>query len=430
MKLWIPALTTALLVARFVTPADAQFSCSTVARAGQADPDGPVFGNRFRDEVAINAAGDAGFVARAGGARDKLYFYPGAGAGQVVARADGPAPGGAAFRSQRTFFFPSMNDAADIAFLAHLVVGQGVFVRDGGVLEAGATRSQASPGGGVFDSFPMVGDIDAASQVAFVARVTDGPGGVFLYASATDSLSSLVLDGTGTLDGRKICTTHSIDLGNAGFATLRASSKIDCADPNESARHGIFILTGLGISTVALAGAAAPSSGSSFAKFLDTPRINASNDIAFRATTVGTNKTDGIFVWSFATATTSTAVRTADAAPLVGGSFATNQSFNLSDAGDVILNAKIKASPARFGIFALGVVDTPVLVKTDAPPTDAFGLGATFARFSKTNGTSAGGDWIGLRVRVNDTALPPTKEAVIRCAGSPSGAFIDGEVLL
>ena len=426
MKLRIAAVATALLVARLATPAGAQLACSTVARSGQLDPDGVSYRNRFRDEVAMNAGGDAVFIARARGARDKLYFYPGAGAGEVVARADGPAPGGGAFRSQRTFFFPSVNDGGDVAFLGHLVSGQGVFVRAGGLLEAGAVRSLPSPGGGVFDSFSMVGDIDATSRVPFVARVFGGPGGVFLYAAATDALSGLVLDGTPTLEGRMICVTHAVDLGQSGFATIRAASKINCADPDESARHGIFLVTGLGISTVVLAGDAAPGIGSSFVKFFDTPRINASNDIAFRATTSGTTKTDGIFLWSYATASISTAVRTTDAAPSVGGSFAANQSFNLSDAGDVILNARIKRSTARFGIFALGAVDVPVLVETDAPPTDAFAPGAIFTRFSKTSASSADGNRIALRVRVLDLAPPPTKEAVIRCAGSPSGAFVDG----
>ena len=426
MKLRIAAVATALLVARLATPAGAQLACSTVARAGQLDPDGVSYRNRFRDEVAMNAGGDAVFIARARGARDKLYFYPGAGAGEVVARADGPAPGGGAFRSQRTFFFPSVNDGGDVAFLGHLVSGQGVFVRAGGVLEAGAVRSLPSPGGGVFDSFSMVGDIDATSRVPFVARVFGGPGGVFLYASATDALSGLVLDGTPTLEGRMICVTHAVDSRPERLRDdprrvqdqLRGSRRVGAARhlPGHGARH---LDRGPGRRR-------RPGIGSSFVKFFDTPRINASNDIAFRATTSGTTKTDGIFLWSYATASISTVVRTTDAAPSVGGSFAANQSFNLSDAGDVILNARIKRSTARFGIFELGAVDVPALVETDAPPTDAFAPGAIFTRFSKTSASSADGSRIALRVRVLDLAPPPTKEAVIRCAGSPSGAFVDG----
>mgnify|MGYP000231380861 CR=1 FL=1 len=430
MKPWICALAASFLTAGLVTPADAQFGCSTVARAGQLDPDGLVYSNTFREEVAVNTSSDAVFVAKASGARDKLYFYPSVGAGQVVARADGPAPSGGTFRSQRAFFFLSVNDVDDVAFFGELVAGQGVFVRDGGALETGAVRSQTSPGGGVFDSFTMVGDIDASSQVPFVATVAGGPGGAFLYASASDSLSSLALDGAATLDGREICATQAVDLGNAGFATVRATSKLDCSDGGESPRTGIFIVTGLGISTIVLDGDAAPLGGSTFSKFEDTPRINAGNDIAFHASTVGTPRTDGVFVWDFATDTISTAVRKGDAAPVVGGSFAKNQSFDFDDAGDVILNVKLRASPALSGIFELGVVDTAALVKTDAPPTDAFGIGSSFTRFSSTNGTSTDGYRIGLQVRVKDTAPPSAKAGVIRCAGSPSGAFIDGEVLL
>jgi hypothetical protein len=430
MKTWIPALATVFLTTGFVTVAGAQFTCSTVARAGQLDPDGRVYGNVFRDEVAINASGDAVFVAKANGARDKLYFYPGAGAGEVIARADGPAPSGGTFRSQRAFFFLSLNDLDDVAFFGQLVAGQGVFVRDGGVLETGAVRSQASPGGGVFDSFPMVGDIDAASQVPFVATVDGGPGGAFVYASATNSVSSLVLNEAATLDGREICSTQAVDLGTPGFATIRAISKVDCSNAGESARSGVFLVTGGGISTVVLTGDASPIGGATFAKLLGTPRINAGNDIAFRATTAGTTKTDAIFVWDFATDSIATAVRKGDAAPAVGGSFSANQSFRFDDGGDVLLNAKLKASPAKFGIFEIGTTDAPALVKTDAPPTDGFGFGSTYVRFSKVNGASTDGERIGLQVRVRDTTPPSAKSGVVRCAGSPSGAFVDGEVLL
>lgn len=427
MKTWTTALAATILTTGLATSAAAQFTCSTVARAGQVDPDGFVYGNVFRDEVGINSSGDAVFVARANGARDKLYFYPSAGAGEVIARADGPAPSGGTFRSQRAFFFLSVNDVDDIAFFGELVAGQGVFVRDGGSLETGAVRSQASPGGGVFDSFPMVGDIDGASQVPFLATVDGGPGGAFVYASTSNAVSSLVLDDAATLDGREICSTQAVDLGNPGFATIRATSKVDCSNAGESARTGIFLVTVGGISTVVLDGDASPLGGSNFGKFIDTPRINAGNDIAFRATTVGTTKTDGIFVWDFATDSIATAVRKGDAAPAVGGSFSANQSFDFDDGGDVLLNAKLRASPARFGIFELGLTDAPAVVKTDAPPTDAFGFGSSYVRFSAVNGASTDGERIGLQVRVRDTTPPASKGAVIRCAGSPSGAFVDGE---
>ena len=426
MKPSISALAAAFLLAVFATAADAQPSCSTVARGGQLDPDGQFYSNTFRSEVAINSAGNAMFVARPYGARDKLYFYPSAGAAQVIARADGPAPNGGTFRSQRAFLSLSVNDLDDLAFSAHLVSGDGVFLRDGGVLEAAAMRSQAAPSGGVFEAFPMVGAIDAASRVPFVARIAGGADGAFVYDSSTDVLASLVLDGAATLDGRQICSIQAVDLGTGSFATIRASSKLICSDASEVARNGIFIVTGLGISTVALDGDAAPIGGSVFARFLDTPRINASNDIAFRAKTGGTTKTDGVFVWDFATDTITTAVRKGDAVPVVGGSVAANQSFAFDDAGDVILNAKIAASSARFGILKFGAVDSTLLVKTDAPPSDVFGPGSTFVRFSTLDGTSPDGNRFALQVRVTDTAPPSAKGAVIRCAGSPSGAFIDG----
>jgi hypothetical protein len=420
----------ALLVAALSGTAHAQFSCSTVARAGQLDPDGLVYGNVFRDEVAVNDAGDAVFVARANGARDKLYFYPGAGAGQVVARADGPAPNGGTFRSQRSFFSLSVNDADDVAFFAQLVSGQGVFVRDGGSLETAAVRSQASPAGGVFDSFPFVGDIDAASRVPFVATVDGGTSGVFVYDSTANSVASLVLDGAATLDGREVCSTQAVDLGVGGAAVLRATSKTSCANVAETAKSGLFRVSGLGISTLLLAGDASPIGGSTYAKLLDTPRINAVGDVAFRATTVGTTRTDAIFVRDAGTGMVSLVEREGNAAPVVGGSFGANQSFRFADSGDVSLNVKLRSTPAKFGIFDLGLVDAPAVVGTDAPPLDAFGAGSSYTRFSRMNGASDDGFRIGVQVRVRDTNPPSAKGGVVRCAGSASGAFLDGESFL
>lgn len=417
----------ALLVTALSGTADAQFSCSTVARAGQLDPDGLVYGNVFRDEVAVNDAGDAVFVARANGARDKLYFYPSLGAGQVVARAEGPAPNGGTFRSQRSFFSLSVNDADDVAFFAQLVSGQGVFVRDGGSLETAAVRSQASPAGGVFDSFPFVGDIDGASRVPFVATVDGGSGGVFVYDSASNAVSTLVLDGAATLDGREVCSTQAVDLGLAGAAVIRATSKTSCANAAESAASGLFLVNGLGVSTLLLAGDASPIGGSTYAKLLDTPRLNATGDVAFRATTIGTTRTDAIFVRDGGTGTVTVAEREGDAAPVVGGSFGANQSFRFADSGNVLLNVKLRSTPAKFGVFDLGVVDAPALVKTDAPPTDGFGVGSSYTRFSRTNGASEDGFRIGVQVRVRDTVPPSAKGGVVRCAGSASGAFVDGE---
>ena len=112
---------------------------------------------------------------------------------------------------------------------------------------------------------------------------------------------------------------------------------------------------------------------------------------------------------------------------MVGGSFGANQSFRFADSGNVLLNVKLRSTPAKFGVFDLGVVDAPALVKTDAPPTDGFGVGSSYTRFSRINGASEDGFRIGVQVRVRDTVPPSAKGGVVRCAGSASGAFVDGE---
>jgi hypothetical protein len=279
----------------------------------------------------------------------------------------------------------------------------------------------------VFDAFPVVGDIDAASRVPFVATVDGGPGGVFVYDSTSNAVSTLVLDGAATLDGREVCSTQAVDLGDTGAAVLRATSKTSCSNAAESARSGLFLVTLGGISTLVLDGDPSPIGGSSYGKFLDTPRINAGNEIAFRATTTGTTRTDAIFLRAFPSGVVTLVEREGDASP-VGGSFGANQSFRFADSGNVLLNAKLRSSSAKFGVFDLGLVDSAAIVKTSAPPTDAFGVGSSYTRFSRVNGASGDGFKIGLQVRVRDTNLPSAKGGVVRCAGSASGAFLDDDV--
>lgn len=424
LRILLPAA--ALLVATLSGTAHAQFACSTVARAGQLDPDGLVYGNVFRDEVAVNDAGDAVFVARANGARDKLYFYPSLGAGQVVARADGPAPNGGTFRSQRCFFSLSVNDADDVAFFAQLVSGQGVFVRDGGSLETAAVRSQASPGGGVFDAFPFVGDIDGASRVPFVATVDGGSGGVFVYDSTSNAVSTLVLDGAATLDGREVCSTQAVDLGLAGAAVIRATSKTSCANvaerdhralPRERARRHDAAsrrrcIADRWLDVREAARHAAPQRHGRRRLPCDHGRHDADRrDLRARRRH---GHSDRRRARGRRGARGRRVVRCEPVVPLRG--------FE-----NVLLNVKLRSTPAKFGVFDLGVVDAPALVKTDAPPTDAFGAGSSYTRFSRTNGASEDGFRIGVQVRVRDTNPPSAKGGVVRCAGSASGAFIDGE---
>ena len=109
-----------------------------------ADPLGGLFRSRFK-EPAINVAGDVVFHAKARRGGRRLYYYPAVGAGTVVATHGDPAPGGSVFRK---FERPTLNDTGEMAFLADLAAGEGIYVRDaGGILSkavAVTDKSEAS----------------------------------------------------------------------------------------------------------------------------------------------------------------------------------------------------------------------------------------------------------------------------------------------
>jgi hypothetical protein len=172
--------------------AEARFTCESVARRGDLDPGGAVFNNKFDEAVAVNAAGDVLFVARAGSNQQTLYRYPNGGPNSVIARVADPAPGGSAFGhfAGGCFGRPSINGAGVAAFFAKLTLpGQGVFVDVAGTLEKAAQTTDAAPGtGGFFVAFPSVSLINDANEVAFVGTIDLGSSGIFLYDADTDVL--------------------------------------------------------------------------------------------------------------------------------------------------------------------------------------------------------------------------------------------------
>ncbi|MEB2283554.1 MAG: hypothetical protein B6D46_07270 [Polyangiaceae bacterium UTPRO1] len=75
---------------------------------------------------------------------------------------------------------PSINDAGDVALSATLGSGGGIFVDPAaGPAVAAARTGDAAPGGSTCACFDGVARIDAAGNVAFVAR----PSGIFLPGS-------------------------------------------------------------------------------------------------------------------------------------------------------------------------------------------------------------------------------------------------------
>ncbi len=406
--------------------AHAAFTCSTVARRGQPDPDGFFYGNRFHSEAVTNASGDTLFSARPKSYVDGLYLYPGVGAPETVARSLFPAPAGKFFKTGRPFTRLSLNDSADLGFKARLSGGgYMVVVREaGGAMEAGATTGDVvpAPAVGVFTDFPWVSEINAGGLISFVADVSGGPDGVFLYDAVTDTPTPGVLEGDVTVGGRELCDITEVSLGTTGDYVVHAETKIDCTDLLELPLDGLFLASGGSITKVALEGDPTPIAGTFYdsfpdvsAKHANAPKINSSNDIAFVAKVTGAVSKTVLFTWDFIGMSAVEVAATSDLAPgPQGGTFRKLNDYDLTDSGQVFLNAKLGNTPAKTGVFEF-TGPSAALTKLDVPPTDAFGVGARFKKLNKINGVSSDGSHFAIGVKVADTVAPKGKAGVLNC---------------
>lgn len=405
---------------------DAALNCVTVTRRGLMTPDGLFHGNRFRDPVSINSAGDVMLVSRPQPSRDHLYLYPSGGPAEIVGAVFAPAPNGGRFTTNAPFSHFSVSDTDHLAFFGTTTLGPAVFVREnGGSLETAATAAQVSPSGGTFSGFPEVAAINDAAHVAFRANVSGGAGGIFVYDAVSEVISPAVLFGDTTLGGRQICSVRDIRLANTDAILFTATTQLDC-NAVETPVDGIFLDRPGGIETVVLVGDPSPVLGTSHGAISGPADLNGSEDVVFRTQLVGPITNGTIFYWDSATATTTKVASIGETTP-VGGVYRKFRDVHVDDAGDVLVSAKL-LGPASvpFGLFTFtGVTATPSLIRSDAPPTDQFTPPSAYLRFAEEFDVASDGE-LAMKVRVKDSAAPRNKIGVIRC-GSPSGAFLDGE---
>jgi len=391
------------------------FTCSTIATRGTPDPMAGAFKSKF-EEPRINAAGDVVFVSKPQGPPKRLYLYPGAGTPSVVATAGDVAPGGSEFSK---FTDTSINDAGDLAFRGDLVIGEGVFVKpSAGSLAAAVRTTNAAPGGGFFDVFPMVSDIAASGDVAFLAIVEGGANGAYLYDAGTMTTSRIAVVGDSSGDGRQFCDFSSVDLGDSGNAVLHATTQIDCNDTLETPRDGIYEQSGGGFVSVAQFGDATPLGGTTFASFLGIPEINASDLVGFRARTAGTLNVTGLFNFDQSGPTTTLLVATGDALPGTTGFLKTIAFSHLTDGGRQAFRGRIRSGTSRFGIWIVGGTPDVVALNTSPVPTDLFGAGAAYRTIEEDFGVDRSGTKVKFSAKVHDTVVPKSKIGLFRCSGS------------
>jgi hypothetical protein len=397
----------ALVTALWIGAADARYTCTSVARRGDMDPDGFVFTNKFDESTGVNAAGVVVFVARAGNLQQALYRYPNGGPNTVIARVGDPAPGGSAFTrfGAGCFGAESINTAGVVGFVARLAIGQGVFVDVGGVLEKAAQTTDTSPGGGTFVDFPSASEINDASAVAFVANVSGGPSGIFLYDAVLNTLVT-VLDTSDTdSTARPFCSFEEVGLSDTDIAFTATVGNPTCATPLEGVFHGA---TGI---PIAVAGDVSPIGGSNYVEFIEAPEPGPTGVITFQAKVTGVLSGAGIF----STAGPSKVVAAGDFAPDVGGSVKKPGLQHRQDGnGDVITRLFLRQTTAKHGIFRYDATPEAAVVKTDAPPAPPFGPLSKYRAISDASAASTG-TTIAFRAKMKDTIKPGSKTGVLRC---------------
>jgi hypothetical protein len=410
--------TTALLalaaVAVSTTPASAlTYTCATVAREGFLDTVGSPFTRKF-EEPAVNGSGTVVFKGRNKNGIRGLYLYRNPGADERIAFDGSAAPGGSTFKQ---FDSPSINDAGTIAFFGDLDVGQGVFRHAAGVLSALVRSGDTSPSGGTFFEFHQVARINAGGDVAFIAEVTSGPDGVFLWDESAGQVVTVALEEAATTGGREVCGFVDIELGDSGNAAFHATSRVDCTDTGEPLVHGIFRMSGAAIHHVALAGDPSPLGGGAvYNKFYEV-NVNAGDGIGFRAksTTVGGEQ---VYLFDPAGPSTTLLVRTGDAAPGTATGTIKNIPHGwLTDLDQSAFRGKVKGDTVKHGIFLFDGVTEAVVLNTTPVPDDSWGMPATYRNIDEAIGVSRSSTQVAFSAKVKDNTATPSGTGLFLCTG-------------
>jgi hypothetical protein len=389
------------------------FTCSTVARQHQTDPDGAEFKSRF-EHLAINGAGDVVFLARA--PKRNLYLYPNAGSPVVAIPYGSPAPGGGGFSDE---FFVSINEGGDIGFHGRLYLGgEGVYVRKAsGTIVKAANSTDTSPGGGAYHEFPSNSRVNAAGHIAFAALVNGGPHGVFLFNGV--SVTAVALAGDVTTEGRTFCDFVSAGLGDSDLVAFEGVTQMNCADTLEVPEHGIYYRLGVApVVTVGRQGQPSPRAGAMYNRFYDTPDVSSSNKFAYRARLQGEVAYMAYFLHDPAGPSTVQLAAAGDGVPPPAQGFIkTISTGQLTNTDQIALGGKVRGPTTRRGIFLFGGMAADVQTDGDAPPTDQFGFGADYRKMDPRPAVDRTGSKVAFATKVQDTVPPRGKQAVIRCDG-------------
>jgi len=368
---------------------------TTIARDGAPAPGGGAFAQI--GSPSLNDAGQIAFQALLSTGGIGLFLFTD-GEMRLVARTGDPVPGGGVFAFLGS---PSLNASGQIAFRGGGSAGGaagGIFLWSEGTVSEVMRDGMPSPEGDLFASSfsPMV---NAPAQVAFVARLRDQYGGVYLFSEGT--ISRLAANGDpvsrdprflyaapveGINSSGKVLVAASMFPGGNGLFDEASNAIARTGDPapggglfefffgssiNDGGQvafvagltngHGVFVASKGSVSEIIRSGDPVPGGGVFFGSS-DWPSTNDAGQVAFRGSA---SSGGGIFLYSEGGFTLP--VRQGDPAP-GGGTFAFMGCVVLNGAGQIAFLGAVQ-SPGRSGIFlwSEGVV-TAVAQTGDAAP--------------------------------------------------------------
>ena len=241
-----------------------------------------------------------------------IFRLDSSGSADAVAFRGQSAGGGTSFRN---FLQPAINDPGDVAWFAFLANGEVGLYRTTGANPANmrtvAVRGSTAPVAGyTFDEFDAP-ELTAAGAVVFWASAVSNSSppieGIFSCAGGNGGCAS---GGTGTLSvvaksddlisgggGLRVCTfSRTLRVSNWGVA-FRAEVKSSCASsaagPESVLRKDFANLNGLRL--IAEAGRPTDLDGV-YSRFRDSPTIEDSGIVAYRADTTDANSNEAIFL--------------------------------------------------------------------------------------------------------------------------------------
>ena len=270
------------------------------------------------------------------------------------------------------------------ALLAALAAGPATpgHAADAPTLRAVARTGDAAPGGGTFDRFgqetlPIVAPVNAKGEVAFFARLIRGGAeeGIFLQRGGrvlTVAREGDRVSGVGRLAGfGKHPTPALSDSGTVAFAAAVAEGR---------AVEGIFAWSAGRVRAVATTGSPAPGVASGVLAGLDSPSVNARDDVVFLATIRrGRESTEAIL--ASRGGVLRKIVAQGDPAP-AGGAFAAFGPPVINSRGSVAFAAVVEGRGVPGGIFVTRGERVEMVVGAGEETP----IGGIFSKFSERVG--------------------------------------------